>query len=228
MTRFLPTTSKINLWTLLDRLPRFSNFVEYFSGFVFIKLIVDLIVMVLRYVEVHHLTGATTLLSTPYNLFLTSVLILVFNPQAPLLQALEPESIPARPEDETRDPVDGKKEKGRTPLPECSSPRYGSFPCLTSIRITLYLTAAFFIQFFSCSLLNFRRPTVSLAWSRRTLFAAEQNWLGSTFVSAWFSFTKALSYYHSSLSSFFSFLCCCRIGSATKPVSRQFLPIVNR
>ena len=61
--------------------------------------------------EINRLTGASlgfrkTLLSAPYKLFLTSVLTSVFNPQAPLLQALEPELRPTRKEDETGDPAD--------------------------------------------------------------------------------------------------------------------------
>ena len=68
---------------------------RYFSCFLFVKLIVDLIVMILRDMEINRLTGASlgfgkTLLSASYNLFLTSILTSVFNPQAPLLQALEP------------------------------------------------------------------------------------------------------------------------------------------
>ena len=70
------------------------------------KLFVDLEVMVLRHEEIHRLTGASlgvgkTLLSASYNLFLTSILTSLFNPQAPLLQMLEPEPTPARIEDET-------------------------------------------------------------------------------------------------------------------------------
>ena len=82
----------------------------------FIKLVVDLIVMILRHMEINHLTGASlgfgkTVLSASYNLFLTSILTSVFNPQAPLLQALEPEPTPTRIADETRDPADENKEK---------------------------------------------------------------------------------------------------------------------
>ena len=67
----------------------------YFSCFLFIELIVDLIVMILRQKEINRLTGASlgfgkTRLSASYNLFLTSILTSVFNPEAPLLQALEP------------------------------------------------------------------------------------------------------------------------------------------
>ena len=68
---------------------------KYFSCFLFVKLIVDLIVMILRHMEINRLTGASlgfgkTLLSSSYKLFLTSILTSVLNPQAPLLQVLEP------------------------------------------------------------------------------------------------------------------------------------------
>ena len=62
-----------------------------------------------------------TLLSASYNLFLTSILTSVFNPQAPLLQALEPDPTPTRIENETRDPADGnkKKEEHLYPIVHC-------------------------------------------------------------------------------------------------------------
>ena len=78
---------------------------NFFFCFLFIKLIVELIVTVLKHIEIQSLTGALlgsgkTLLSASYNLFSTSYLTSVFNPQAPLLQALEP----TRLEDEIGDP----------------------------------------------------------------------------------------------------------------------------
>ena len=87
-----------------------------FSCFLFIKLIVNLIVMILRHLEINRLTGASlgfgkTLLSASCNLFLTYTLTSLFNPQAPILQALEPKPTPTRIEDETRDPADEKKKK---------------------------------------------------------------------------------------------------------------------
>ena len=92
----------------------------------FIKLIVDLIVVTLRHMEINRLTGASvgfgkTLLSASYNLFLTFILTSVFNPQDPLLQALEPELTPTRIEDETRDPADEntKKEEQLYPIVHC-------------------------------------------------------------------------------------------------------------
>ena len=82
--------------------------------------------MMLRHMEINSLTGASlgfgkTLLSVSYNLFLTSILTSVFNPQAPLLQTLEPEPTPTRIEDETRDPADEnrKKEEHLYPIVQC-------------------------------------------------------------------------------------------------------------
>ena len=73
-------------------------------------------------------TGASlgfgkTLLSASYNLFLKSILTLVFNLQAPILQALEPEPTPTRMEDETRDPADEnkKKEEHLYPIVHCAT-----------------------------------------------------------------------------------------------------------
>ena len=98
----------------------------YFSCFLFIKLIVDMLVMILRHMEVNRLTGASlgfgkTVLSASYNLFLTSILTSVFNPQAPLLQALEPEPTLTRIGDETSDPADEnkKKEEHLYPIVHC-------------------------------------------------------------------------------------------------------------
>ena len=59
----------------------------YFSVFLFLKLIVDLIVMIIRHMEINRMTGASlgfgkTLLSASYNIFLTSVMTSMYNPQA--------------------------------------------------------------------------------------------------------------------------------------------------
>ena len=66
----------------------------YFSVFLFIKLIIDMVVMIVRYMEIDKLTGSTlgfgkTLLSASYNIFLTSVLTSMYSPPAPALSALE-------------------------------------------------------------------------------------------------------------------------------------------
>ena len=98
----------------------------YFSRILFINLIIDLIVMILRHMENNRLTVASlgsvnTLLSASYIIFLTYILTSMVNPQAPLLQALEPESTPTRIEDETRDPADEnkKKEEHLYPIVHC-------------------------------------------------------------------------------------------------------------
>ena len=100
---------------------------NYFSCFSFIKLIVDLILVVLRHMEIIRLTSASLgfgkpLLSASYNLFLSSILTSVFNHQAPLLQALEPEPTPAKKEDEAKDPVDENKKKTERLYPIINHP----------------------------------------------------------------------------------------------------------
>ena len=66
----------------------------YFSVFLFIKFIIDMVVMIVRYMEIDKITGSTlgfgkTLLSSSYNLFLTSVLTSMYNPRAPALTAVD-------------------------------------------------------------------------------------------------------------------------------------------
>ena len=66
----------------------------YFSVFLFIKLIIDMVVMIVRYMEIDKLTGSTlgfgmTLLNASYNFFLTSVLTFMYSPRAPALTAVE-------------------------------------------------------------------------------------------------------------------------------------------
>ena len=66
----------------------------YFLVFLFIKLIIDMVVMNVRYMEIDELTGSTlgfgkTLLSASYNIFLTSVLTSMYSPRAPALTAVE-------------------------------------------------------------------------------------------------------------------------------------------
>ena len=73
----------------------------YFSVFLFLKLIIDLIVNVIRHMEINKLTGASlgfgkTFLSASYNIFMTSVLTSVFDPHAPSLAAIEQNKINPR------------------------------------------------------------------------------------------------------------------------------------
>ena len=70
----------------------------YISVFLFLKLNIDLIVMVIRHMEINKLTGASfgfgkTLRSASYNIFMTSVLTSVFDPHAPSLAAIEQNKI---------------------------------------------------------------------------------------------------------------------------------------
>ena len=58
----------------------------YFSVFLILKLIIDLVVMIIRHMEINRMTGASlgfekTLLSASYNIFLMSVMIPMYNPQ---------------------------------------------------------------------------------------------------------------------------------------------------
>ena len=62
--------------------------------FLFIKFVVDLSVLVLRYFEIQRMTGRTlgftkTLLSASYHLFFTSVLTSIFTPRVPFEESIE-------------------------------------------------------------------------------------------------------------------------------------------
>ena len=66
----------------------------YFSVFLFFKLIIDVVLMVIRHLEITKMTGALlglgrTLLSASYNIFLMSVLTSMYDPRAPTLAAVE-------------------------------------------------------------------------------------------------------------------------------------------
>ena len=66
----------------------------YFSVFLFIKLMFDMVVMIVRYMELDKLTGSTlgfgeTLLSASYDIFLKNVFTSMYNPLAPALTAVE-------------------------------------------------------------------------------------------------------------------------------------------
>ena len=67
----------------------------YFSVFLFLKLVIDLIVMIIRHMKINRMTGASlgfgnTLLSASYNIFLTSVMTSMYNPQASGLASITP------------------------------------------------------------------------------------------------------------------------------------------
>ena len=61
----------------------------YFAAFLFIKLLIDLVMTIIRGFEVNKLTGRSsgfgkTLLNASYNIFLTSVVTSIYAPKAPL------------------------------------------------------------------------------------------------------------------------------------------------
>ena len=66
----------------------------FFSVFWFIKLIFDMVVLIVRYMEIEKISGCTlgfgkTLLSSSCNLFLTTVLTSIYNPRAPAITTVE-------------------------------------------------------------------------------------------------------------------------------------------
>ena len=68
----------------------------YLSVFLFFKLIIDVLFMVIRHLEKTKMTGASlgfgkTLLSAAYNIFFKSVLTSMYDPHAPTLAAVEEE-----------------------------------------------------------------------------------------------------------------------------------------
>jgi len=88
----------------------------YFYVFLFFKLIIDVVVMVIRHLEISRMTGASlgfgkTLLSASYNIFLTSVLTSMYDPRAPPLAAVEEESKTLCNEEELHDMKNDAKKK---------------------------------------------------------------------------------------------------------------------
>ena len=136
--------------------------------------------MALRHSETQRFTGASlgfgkTLLSASYNLFLTFILTSVINPRTPVLRALEPEPTPAKLEDETRDPAHENKKKEEHLYPIAHHPTTALFPVSLALRERYTYRLLFFIHFLFYSFSDFRRPTSSLAETRRTPLAAERN-----------------------------------------------------
>ena len=80
----------------------------YFSVFLFFKLIIDVVVMVIRHLEITKMIVASlgfgkTLQSALYNIFLMSVLTSRYNPRAPTLAAVEEETKTLCNEEELHD-----------------------------------------------------------------------------------------------------------------------------
>ena len=98
----------------------------YFSVFLFIKLIIDMVVMIVRYMEIDKLTGSTlgfgkTLLSASYNIFLTSVLTSMYSPRAPALTAVEHMDASPCVENDTHEVKEDTKKKDEHLYPAMST-----------------------------------------------------------------------------------------------------------
>ena len=66
----------------------------YFSVFLLVKIVIDVVLMVIRHLEISKMTGASlsfgkTFLSASYNIFLTSVLTSMYDPRAPPFAAVD-------------------------------------------------------------------------------------------------------------------------------------------
>ena len=94
----------------------FLNTAENTSVFLIFKLIIDVVVMVIRHIEISKMSGASlgfgrTLLSASYNIFLTSILTSIYDPRAPPLAAVEQERKTLYHEEELHDMRDYTKKK---------------------------------------------------------------------------------------------------------------------
>ena len=101
----------------------------YFSVFLLLKLIIDVVVMVIRHLEISRMTGASlgfgkTLLSASYNIFLTSVLTSMYDPRAPTLAAVEEERKILHNEEELHDMKKDTKKKGEHIYPVMSPAQF--------------------------------------------------------------------------------------------------------
>ena len=88
----------------------------YFSWFLFFKLSIDVVVMVISNSEFSKMTGTSlglgrTLLSASYKIFITSVLTSMYDPRAPPLAAVEQERKTLYHEEELHDMRDYTKKK---------------------------------------------------------------------------------------------------------------------
>ena len=108
----------------------------YFSVFLFFKLIIDVVVIVIPHLEISEMTGASlafgkTLLSASYNIFLTSVLTSMYDPRAPPIVAIEQERKTFCHEEELHDIREDIKKKEEHIYPVMSPARLN--PAITPI-----------------------------------------------------------------------------------------------
>ena len=102
----------------------------YFSVVLFLKLIKDLIVMIIRHMEINRMTGASlgfgkTLLTASYNIFLTSVMNSMYNPQASGLASDAPKKVNPRIDIELYEMRDDGKKKEEHLYPVVNSTALG-------------------------------------------------------------------------------------------------------
>ena len=102
----------------------------YFSVFLFLMLIIDLIFMIIRQMEINRMTGASlgfgkTLLSGSYNSFLTSVMTSMYNPQASGLASDTPKKVNPRVDIELYEIRNDAKEKEEHLYPVVNSTALG-------------------------------------------------------------------------------------------------------
>ena len=125
----------------------------YFSVFLFLKLIIDLVVMIVRHMEINRMTVASrgfgkTLLSASYNILLTSVITSLYNPQASGLAPDASKKVNHRVDIELYEVRDDAKKKEEHLYPVVNSTalgflpfRYHLFNILTTLRIFLPISS---------------------------------------------------------------------------------------
>ena len=132
----------------------------YFSVFLFFKLIRDVVVVVIRHLEV---AGASlgfgkTLLSSSYNIFLMSVLTSMFDPRAPTVAAVEEERKILCNEEKLHDMRDDTMKKEEHSYPVMSSAQF--IQTVTPIsRVYICLNSFFrpnYVQFFLLVMIVFQ------------------------------------------------------------------------
>ena len=114
-----------------------EHFGIYISVFLFFKLIIDVVIMVLRQLELTKMTGASlefgkTLLSASCNIFPTSLLTPVYDPRAPFLAVVEEERKTVCMEEELKDMNDVGKNKEKHLYTVMSPPQFNQALTLKS------------------------------------------------------------------------------------------------
>ena len=99
-----------------------------FSVFLFIGLIIDMVVMILRYMEIDTMTGSAlgfgkTLLSASYSIFLSTSLTSMYIPRARVLAAFEQTEVGSYVEKDTHEVKETAKKKEEHLYPTMSTVR---------------------------------------------------------------------------------------------------------